>query len=320
MRARRKTNGRIKDPVPRGIRTFLRATMAVSPAVAAAVAERLFLRTRRLPVPRRELEVLAGASPVRLTGADGPIPAWLWSPHGAAAAPSPADAPAVALVHGWEGRGSQLGAFVAPLLEAGFPVLTYDAPGHGAAGGRSSNLLAMTRTLEAVAERFGPFAGIVAHSAGSVVATHALSRGLSVERAVFIAPGAGLVDYSRTFARVVGVGEDLRRRVQERIERRLGLPWRELEPLELAPAMDTPLLVVSDRNDREAPLASVEALAGLWPGAALRVTEGLGHRRILRNPEVLTRAVGFLAEGSTDGSAPVSPPPIELRGPDAERR
>ena len=35
------------------------------------------------------------------------------------------------LVHGWEGRGAQLGSLVGPLVEAGLSVVAFDAPAHG---------------------------------------------------------------------------------------------------------------------------------------------------------------------------------------------
>ena len=46
----------------------------------------------------------------------------------------PATAPAVLLVHGWGGRGAQMGAFVAPLLASGHRVVWFDQPGHGESG------------------------------------------------------------------------------------------------------------------------------------------------------------------------------------------
>lgn len=59
--------------------------------------------------------------------------------------------------------------------------------------------------------------------------------------------------------------------------------------------MTVPLHVTSDREDRETPLPSVEKLVRSWPGATLRVTEGLGHRRILRDPEVVDEAVRYFS-------------------------
>jgi len=246
-------------------------------------------------------------------------------------APAASFVPTAFLVHGWEGRGSQLGAFVEPLRGAGFRVVAFDAPGHGEAPGRSSSLPAIAAALEAAAERWSPPAALVAHSAGAVSATFALGRGLEVDRAVFVAPGADLLGYTAWFARLLGLGERARRRLAERIERRIGVPYAELEPLKLAPAMTVPLLAFTDRDDLEAPLATAETLIRSWPGAELRVTEGLGHRRILWDPAVVRAAVGFLAGASrrypgaappaewTDAGPPVQPVELEPPGDDLRR-
>lgn len=298
MAPKKKTNDRAKAPI--GLRVAFRALSVLAPALAAALAERLFLRTRRYPMPNRELDVLQGAERHELPTDRGPAVAWVWGRP----APAAARVPTVFLVHGWEGRGSQLGAFVDPLRRAGFRVVAFDAPGHGEAPGRSSSLPAIAAALEAAAERFGPAVGVVAHSAGTVGATFALSRGLRVERAVFVAPGADLLGYTRRFAELLGLSDGVRLRLEGRIERRIGVPYAALEPLELAPERTTPLLAYSDRSDPETPLETAEALVRAWGDgsddrrAELRVTEGLGHRRILRDPAVVAGAVEFLTGGS----------------------
>ncbi len=302
MAPKKKPNDRAQVPV--GLPVAFRALSALAPALAAALAERLFLRTRRYPLPGRELEVLQGAERHELPTARGPAVAWVWGRPAPDSTPLWARVPTVFLVHGWEGRGSQLGAFVDPLRRAGFRVVAFDAPGHGEAPGRSSSLPAIAAALEAAAERFGPAVGVVAHSAGAVGATFALSRGLRVERAVFVAPGADLLGYTRRFAELLGLSDRVRLRLQDRIERRIGVPYAELEPLELAPGRTTPLLAFCDREDPEAPLETAEALVRAWGDgsddgrAELRVTEGLGHRRILRDPAVVAGAVEFLSGGS----------------------
>ncbi len=271
--------------IPRPLRLAVSLLQALAPGLLVAVGERLFLRTRRYPVPARETRALEGAEERRLATPFGPLPIWVWGEPG----------PTVLLVHGWEGRGSQLALFAGPLVAAGFRVVTYDAPGHGAAPGRSSSLVLMGRALAEVARAWGPPTGVVAHSAGAVAATWAVALGLPVERLVYVAPGADLVGYSRRFASGLGLSEALRRRLQERIERRIGVRWSEIEPLERAPEIGVPLLVFGDRDDAESPLPSVEALVRAWPRAELVVTGGLGHRRILRDSEVIRRAAAYLA-------------------------
>lgn len=301
MASKKKTNGRAT--IPSGLRASFGALDAVSPALAARLAEPLFLRTRRYPVPAREVAALQGAERWELPTARGAAVAWVWGRP----APPAASLPTLFLVHGWEGRGSQLGAFVEPLRRAGFRVVAFDAPGHGEAPGRSSSLPAIAAALEAAAQRWSPPAALVAHSAGAVSATWALARGLRVERAVFVAPGADLLGYTAWFADLLGLGEAARRRLAARVERRIGVPYAELEPLARAPEMTVPLLAFSDRDDPEAPLGTAETLIRSWPGAELRATDGLGHRRILWDPDVVSAAVGFLA-GASRLSAEANPP------------
>lgn len=285
----KKTNGRTLFPP--GLRAAFRTADVASPRLAASLAAPLFLATRRYPVPDRERAVLQGAERHELSTPRGQAVAWVWGRPEPVSSPTPT----VFLVHGWEGRGSQLGAFVEPLRRAGLRVVAFDATGHGEAPGRSSSLPAIAAALEAAADRWRPAVGVVAHSAGAISTTWALSRGLAVERAVFVAPGSDLLAYTSWFAGLLGMGEEARRLLARRIERRIGVTYRDLEPLGRAPEMDLPLLTFTDRNDAETRLETVERLVGLWPGAELRVTEGLGHRRILWQPDVVEGAVRFLA-------------------------
>jgi pimeloyl-ACP methyl ester carboxylesterase len=266
------------------LRAGLAAASRLSPQLAGAGAARLFLSTRRHPMPEGERAQLASARRSQLASEWGPLVVWTWGPE---------DAPAVALQHGWEGRASQLGAFVPPLLAAGYRVIALDGPGHGDSPGRSSSLVALGGALRRLGDLVGPLAGIVAHSAGAVSAIHALSRGLVAERLVSIAPGVDLEGYAREFARMFGLSAAVSRSMRQRIERRLGVSWEELDPRRAAAHRRIPLLVVHDRADREAPFSGGEALARAW-GARLIATEGLGHTRILRHAQVVAQTTAFL--------------------------
>jgi hypothetical protein len=52
---------------------------------------------------------------------------------------------------------------------------------------------------------------------------------------------------------------------------------------------------VHDRNDRINAFADGQAFAHAIQGAQLLATEGLGHRRILKEPEVIGKVVVFAA-------------------------
>ncbi|HZI64237.1 MAG TPA: alpha/beta fold hydrolase, partial [Thermoanaerobaculia bacterium] len=262
---------------------FLGALFRVAPAAAARVLDALLLTPRRRPAPQRELEWLAGAERTTLAAAGGRLAVWSWG-----------QGRPVLLVHGWSGRGSQLGAFVAPLVAAGCRVVAFDQPGHGASAGRRSSLVAMADAVAAVIQHLGIVDGVIAHSAGAAATALALAGGTRQPRLVFVAPPSDLAWFTRRLVRAAGLPALLYRRARRRIERRIGARWSELRMAVVAPEMSQPLLVIHDRGDREVPWEHGAAVARGWPSAELVSTEGLGHQRILRDERVIASAVGFL--------------------------
>jgi alpha-beta hydrolase superfamily lysophospholipase len=155
----------------------LHALQAIDTSLAAMVMEDLFRRAKRHPTPPREKHWMRGADSYELRDGKRRIAAWSWG-----------QGPTVLLAHGWAGRGSQLGAFVGPLVERGFRVVTWDVPGHGASSGKLTSIPAFRDALLQVAKAEAVIHGVVAHSAGSVGATLACHRGLEVDRLVYLAP------------------------------------------------------------------------------------------------------------------------------------
>ena len=85
--------------------------------------------------------------------------------------------------------------------------------------------------------------------------------------------------------------------MRQNLETRLQISWEELHVPTLARSMTSPALIVHDTGDADVPFAHGEEIARAWPGAELVTTNGLGHRAILRDPEVLRRTVEFLRPG-----------------------
>src|SRR2546428_7533776 len=99
-----------------------RALSAIAPALAARLAERLFLTPPRTRRPAAEIDLLATARARPMHVGARRIETW-----------GRGSGPCVLLLHGWGGRGAQLGALVGPLVARGFSVGTSDAPGHAPA-------------------------------------------------------------------------------------------------------------------------------------------------------------------------------------------
>lgn len=271
----------------RGARVGFRVLGQATPRLASWWAERLFLSARRFPRPAWEQEILVGAEGLSIDSPWGVLPVWSWGVG-----------PTVLLVHGWEGRGSQLGRVVAPLVARGFRVVTFDAPGHGDGPRVPTSIVELSRTITHVAARLGPLHGLVAHSVGGAAATLALSRQKLAERLVFLAPPHSALRYTQGFAELFGMDEPVREGLVRRLQARYGLTLEDLDALRIAPHMTAPLFIAHDEDDHEVPVAAGRALSEAWPGARLLVTKGLGHRRILREERVIEEVVAFVAEGS----------------------
>ena len=267
----------------------------LAPAHAARWLAQRFTTPTRRPRPAREQRWIAGAIRDRVRfrpGVELPIYDWGWDFGGALGDPRP---PTVLLVHGWAGRGSQLGAFVEPLLDRGFRVVSFDAPGHGEAGGARSALPELARAIERVVEHLGSVDAMICHSMGAAAATVALARGLSVERLIYLAPPDPPGEYLHRVADHLGFSPAVARMAQARIESRYRLSFDAIHGSKLAPGLDTSLLVIHDELDREVPVHEGLRLAAAWPHAKTKTTRGLGHTRMLRAPEVVEAAVAFLA-------------------------
>ena len=266
------------------VRGALRLLSRTSPNVASRVALDLFMTPRRHQTPERERKLLVDATPfdVRLGDATT-IKAWSWG-----------EGPLVVLVHGWEGRGSQMSAFVAPLVADGYRVVTFDAPGHGASDGNRSSLPHFTYALRGVVEATSAPHAIIAHSLGCAAATLALREGLPAKRLVFIAPPLEPVDYTRRFGEILDLDDKVIEGLQRRIEERFMRKWSDYSLALTAKEMTAPLLVIHDREDTETFWSEGNALAEAWPDARLITTNGLGHRRVLRDANVIEEARRFV--------------------------
>lgn len=286
--AKKSTNVRTKTPplAFQALRTGLGLLSRMTPDGAALVAERLFLSPRRRARPAAELDLLARARHVLVPSEHGPIAAWEWGDEG----------PRVLLVHGWEGRGAQLGALVEPLVAIGFRVVTFDAPGHGDTAGSISSLFHFARSVHAVVAAFGPFHAVIAHSMGGAATAWALHQAPFARRVAMVAPPIDVRDFTRQLGRALGLEEDVRDRIHRRLGERFGVSVESVRAEALAPDMRAPLLVVHDEDDRDVPIRCGELYAERWPGATLVRTRGLGHHRILRDDAVVRTLVRFVAE------------------------
>jgi pimeloyl-ACP methyl ester carboxylesterase len=256
------------------------------PGLAGRVALRLFSTPQRRLIAERDQAVMASAQTVTIPHGGLNLIGYMWG-----------QGPTILLMHGWESSASYLAGFVKPLVERGFRVVAFDAPAHGTSPGRQTNLVDFSQAEQAVVARFGPVHGVIGHSFGgaSTVTMLELNPTLSLTRLVLIASPAKLSQAIDSFSRLAHLPASVIHHMNDLIHHRFGRSVDSFDIKNLAASLPMPGLVIHDRLDDVIPFSEAEAIVSLWPQASLLPTEGLGHRRILRDPQVIRHVVDFLA-------------------------
>jgi pimeloyl-ACP methyl ester carboxylesterase len=206
----------------------------------------------------------------------------------------------VLLIHGWTGQTLVMGLFVRPLLLAGFDVVALDMPTHGRSTGHLLNMPIGARAVLAVADRLGPFAGVITHSFGGQVAALALEGGppigrrFTTERLVTVACPHSLQRLTRNFGRDFNFAADLQTRFEARISEAAGRPIETVNTGDLLAVAALPVLAIHDEQDDEVPYSEAGAIAAACPAVTLMPFAGLGHRRIIVTSAVIRAAIKFL--------------------------
>ena len=206
----------------------------------------------------------------------------------------------ILLVHGWNGRASQFHRMATLLHDHGFDITAVDLPGHGKSPRGNTNLPESADVIGGISGSHGPFHALISHSFGVPASLNAVRLGAEFEKLVMISPG--FFDLEPTFEAFLGLfgldGREYTRRMFEYGESVYGISAEEFAPSRFAGRIGTEALIVHCEDDREVSKEIAERLHDEMPSSHLHLTEGLGHRRILRDDEVARKIIKFI-EGSS---------------------
>lgn len=262
---------------------MMRALSRVAPPLASEIAYRLFvsLGTPETVHPRdAAVHARARVGSLDLNGERIATYAWGTGPE------------TILLVHGWRSRGSRWATLVAALESPHRTIVAFDAPGNGDSTGRRTTVLDYAAIARLLAARHGNVQAIVGHSFGVLASFLAVREGAATARLVGISGMAGATQLLETFSGQLGLTPRAKRGLAQRFQRRV-FPhetdlWHrfvsELDPTETR----IPLLLVHDEGDPIVPVAQAEIIANAHLGTVrVERTNGLGHHRILNDPDVI---------------------------------
>lgn len=212
----------------------------------------------------------------------------------------------VLLMHGWEGRATQLYAIAKPLVENGYEVIAIDGPMHGHSKGEKANPVEFANAVVAANKTFGPFYGAIGHSMGACALAMAYEKGADLGRYALLASPARIDDVLRGFAFFMALSEEVRDKFIERIEQVVGRPAKELDVGRMLASHQNQKLLIHAKDDVEIPYRSMLHIRDALTNVRSLSPIGVGHRRIIRDKDIANALTVFMdSEALPDGKGEV---------------
>ncbi len=202
----------------------------------------------------------------------------------------------ILLAHGWESRGTALRMFVKPLNALNFSVLAFDAPAHGESSGKTCSLPQNAFVISELLKQ-NNVVGIIAHSFGCACSMYALQfyeQKYNSIRLAFMAVPPKPQTILEGFLNRIKISDRLKQSVISKILSQ----HPDLEKFD--PALSEAfvpiekLLIVQDSTDDVTPVSVAKNIIAHWEKVHLIISEGYGHYRLAKNPDVVKRIVQFL--------------------------
>ncbi len=275
-------------PVPMIVKLFqlgFRIGGRIAPKLTGRFAYKLWTTPPRYKTPVSEHNALQSARIEVHEINNQSIATYQWGQSG----------PMVLLIHGWSGRGTQLGSIAKKLADAGFRVLGFDAPAHGKSSGKQTNIYEISDTIVALNKIYGSFKSVVTHSFGGPCLAIAMKNGLTTSRVVNISPPADTVGLVKKFVTALTIPQPVEAELIRCIEHDFGEKvWRDSSMQHNITELDIPALVIHDVDDVDVPWHEGQKIAQAWSKVRFIKTSKLGHRRILRDPMTIDATVNFI--------------------------
>jgi pimeloyl-ACP methyl ester carboxylesterase len=200
----------------------------------------------------------------------------------------------VLLVHGWSGRGTQLFKIAETLVENGYSVISFDAPGHGKAAGNSSIMLEFIASIKEIDLKFGPFEAAVGHSLGGMALFNAIKDGFKINHLVTIGSGDVVKDIIDDFIAKIKLKKSTGTLMSDFFEKKYNKTMDSFSAYLSAQNVTIPVLVIHDENDDDVPVSAAHHIHKHLQNGSIYITKKLGHRKILGDEKVIAKTIDFI--------------------------
>ncbi|MDA6068853.1 alpha/beta hydrolase [Flavobacterium sp. AC] len=200
----------------------------------------------------------------------------------------------ILLVHGWSGRGTQLFKIADELVQKGYSTISFDAPAHGKSEGTTTIMSEFIDSILEIEKQYGPFEIAIGHSLGGMSVLNAIKDGLKVKKAIVIGSGDIVQDILDEFILKLGLKQKFSERLRFLFEDKYQVKMDDFSAYRAGQKIQIPVLVIHDKDDPEVPVEAGIHIHKHLKNGSLFLTEGLGHRKILGNQNVIKKILDFI--------------------------
>lgn len=268
----------------------LRTLSYLSKEKAASEAFRLFCTPYTRKITQKRPAIFTKATPKLIDFEGLAIVGYGWTPT----APN---GKKVMILHGFSSYAYKFEHYVPLLLQMGYEVLAFDAPGHGDSEGKIVNALVYKRFICQVNEVENGIDAFIAHSFGGLALSLAMQDlpDAANKKMVLIAPATETTSALNGFYKMLQVKPDLQAAIEAYIISIAGKPISYFSVTHSLKIIDTPCLWIHDKNDSICPFSdTLQAQRSAKPQQEFFITEGLGHNKVYRDQGVMKKISTFL--------------------------
>lgn len=204
----------------------------------------------------------------------------------------------ICIAHGFRSSAVNFQHFAKHFADKGYEVVAFDAPAHGMSQGHKLNAVMYKQFIEEVNKRFGPFDGYLCHSFGGLAVCLAVAEMPHNEliNIALVAPASDTLSLCNMFFSQMKITDKkLQQYFINEIETLGKKPINWFSVKRCMETLKSKVLWIHDEGDRVTPVNDAKLIQELkYPNIEFFYTKELGHRKIYRDEQVISKLVEFL--------------------------
>jgi len=254
----------------------------ISPKFAAKLALKLFSHPRRKPRSDKEMVFLNTGEKISFKSKRK---ARTWG-----------EGPVVWLLHGWESRGSTFYKLIPLLVEKGYQVVAWDGPAHGDSPGDRTHVPHYAESLSNDLNEglFASPVAMVGHSFGGAAFAMLSKIHQMPPKVVIVSSPTRVEGVFFRFFKMIKLSDKAVKYFITLSEKDTGYKLTDVSLVNNDFSEISETLVIHDKGDDVIPYEDFEVLQKTWKSGKFIVTENLGHRMTIKDPQALKSIAEFI--------------------------